>query len=368
MMSPWRCIGIALWVVATASAASAQYPIPDVPANPWPVAPSQSTVTRTHPGGEIGPSRRVESRTRVNGVDLATSVIERPDVEGRMRPSVEMTTETVRIRPNVVRTRQDIFVFDQSRRRMLVESTESEQEIRGDGSSNIVRTTLSPDPTGRLMLTAREIEHIRSVAPGVTETETAIFRPGPNRDLLEAERISQTERQLGAGLQRRDTTRSVRDANGRFQTTETRSEDVRTGPADSRGEETIHRLDATGTLAVDQRDVIRRSRADGHERTTVETFSREGAPTGSLQLNRRVTRTTTSGTDGSSRIDEDVEVRVPVAPGDPLHRVERGSSTIRNIDGRYFEMQREVLELDGNRQMTPRIRETGSAAATSTAR
>jgi hypothetical protein len=214
------------------------------------------------------------------------------------------------------------------------------------------------------MLVSREVEHTRSVSPDVRETETAIFRPGPNRELVETERIDQRERQVGAGLVRRETTRSERDANGRLQATETQSEEVRTGPSDSREEATIQRLDVTGKLAVDERTVVQRSTVDGRERTTEETFTTEGAaPPGTLQLNRRVNRRTTSGADGSSRTDEDVDARVPFAPGEPLRPVQRSSGTIRNIDGRYLEMQRRLFEVDVNRQMTPRVQETGTATA-----
>jgi hypothetical protein len=337
-MMLWRCLGIGVWMVTVSAVASAQYPIPDVPGT-WPGTPSESRVIRT-------------------------SIIERPGVEGKPRPSVETTTETVRTRPNAERTRHDVFVFDPSGRRMLIESTESEQEIRADGSIDIVRNTSSPDPTGRLMLVSREVEHTRSVSPDVRETETAIFRPGPNREMVETERIDQRERQVGAGLVRRETTRSVRDANGRFQATETQNEEVRTGPSDSREEATIQRLDVTGNLAVDERTVVQRSSVNGGDRTTVETFTTEGAARpGSLQLNRRVNRRTTSGGDGSSRTDEDVEARLPFAPGEPLRPVQRSSGTIRNIDGRYLEMQRQRFEVDVNRQMSPKVQETGTATA-----
>jgi hypothetical protein len=365
-MMLWRSLGIGVWMVTASAVASAQYrfpyPVPDVPGT-WPGAPSESRVIRTHLDGTTSPSQRVESRTRVNGVDIVTSIIERPDVEGRMRPSVETTTATVRTRPNAESTRHDVVAFDQSGRRMLIASTESEQKIRADGSIDIVRLTSAPDPAGHLVLVSREVEHTRSVSPEVTETERVLFLVS-DHEMVETERVNQRERQVGAGLVRREMTRSVRDVNGQFHATETRSEEVRTSPSDSREEATIQRPDVTGKLAVDERTVVHRSNVDGRERTTVETSTTEGAARpGNLQLNRRLTRTTTSAADGSSRTDEDVEARVPFAPGEPLHPVQRSSGTIRNIDERYWEMQRRLSEVDVNHQMTPIVRETGTATA-----
>jgi len=367
----WRYFGIGLWMIATAATARAQdsvaapYPIPEVPGKPLPGSPSESAVTRTHPGGEVGPSRRVESHTLANGVESATSVIERPDVQGRMRPSVETKSETVRPRPGVERTRVDVYAFDQSGRRMLVESTESEQETRADGTIDIVRNRSSLDPNGRPTLTSREVERTRSVSPGVKETETSILRPGPNQALVEAERMSETEREVAPGMVRREMTRSVRDGNGRFQATEARSEDIRTAGSTESREEIVQRLDATGKMSVDERTMSQRSTVNGREQTTEETFSRGGAAReGTLQLNRRVTRTTTSAADGSSRTDEDVEARTSFAPGEPLRPVQRSVRTIRNVDGRS-ETQQQVVEPDVNRQMKPRVEETGTATAPS---
>jgi hypothetical protein len=198
----------------------------------------------------------------------------------------------------------------------------------------------------------------------VRETETSIFQPGFNQVLVETERVHQRERQVGAGLVRRETTRSVRDANGRFQATETRSEDVRTAGPDESQEETVQRLDAIGKLSLDERTVTQRSTRNGREQTTEETFSAEGAPrAGTLQLNHRVTRTTTSAADGSSRMDEAVDARTPFAPGEPLRPAQRSVGTIRNIDGQYLEMQRQLFEVDVNRQMPPKVHETGTATA-----
>ena len=361
-MMLWRCLGLALLMIAASATARAQNPTPEVPSNPS-GTPSESKVIRTHPGGEVIPSQRVDSRTRANGVETTTSIIERPDVQGRLRPSVETTTETVRPRPNAESTRRDVSVFDQSGRRMLVETTQSEQELRADGSIDIVRNTSSPDSTGRLALTSREIEHTRSVSADVKETETAIFRPGPNQELLEMERVYQRERQVGPGLVRSETTRSVRDGNGRFQVSETRSEDVRSDGGTETREETVQRLDATGKLSLNERTVARRSSVNGRESETVETFSADGsARAGTLQLNRRITRTTTTGVDGSSRTDEDVEARAPFAPGEPLRPVQRSVRTTRTVDGRA-EVQQQVVEPDVNGQMKPRVQETGTATA-----
>jgi hypothetical protein len=199
----WRGFGIGLLMLAVASTASAQYfppapypyPLAEVPSNPWPGTPSGSTVTRTHPDGAVGPSRRVESRTRANGVETTRSIVERPDVEGRLRASVVTTIETVHL------------VRMSSARALMSSPSTSRAGVCSSSRSSRSRRSV---PTDRLtsfgtrrhrsnrrptLTVPRDRAHEIGLSD-VRETETSIFQPGFNQALVETERVHQRERQL----------------------------------------------------------------------------------------------------------------------------------------------------------------------------
>ena len=170
----------------------------------------------------------------------------------------------------------------------------------------------------------------------------------------ESERIQQTERQVGPDVLRTDSTRSVRDVNARFQRTEERSQEVRTtGRHEHLEEETVHRLDADGKLSLSERNVIRRSMANGQDQTVKETFSRNILEAlmrsdNRMELSQRVRRTTTIAADGGGQTIEEVEARNPVSPNEPMRMVRRTVETIRKVNAERWQTERQVFVLDVN--------------------
>jgi hypothetical protein len=357
------CAGF--WIVLASAAATGQQR--DEQAGPGPKSPAEIVVTRTYPVGGTLPSRSVETtRSGPGDREVVTETIEMPDLDGKLSPTAETTTETIRTGPNAVQTKRDEFGFGAPGQRMLLETIRSEKESLPDGTTRTVQDTLAPDVNGRLVLTSWQIQETRSISPDVKQTDTAVFRPGINQTLQESERIQQTERQISPDLLRSESTLFVRDVNGRFQPTETRTQEVRTtGPSEYVEEETTERLDLNGKSILMERNLTRRSEANGQRQIVIETFSRNISglvrSDNRLELGQRVRRETTFAPDGGGQTVEEVEARVPGSPNEPIRVVQRTVATIRQVDAEQWETERHVFVLDENGRLVLTIKETGQA-------
>jgi hypothetical protein len=290
-------------------------------------------------------------------VALGQQVVEtshRPDIEGRLVPSLEVV-ETTRQEPAATRTIREVFDFDLERRRRLVETVESSRETLPNGDTSAVHTTWAPDVNGRQAVLSRQVERTRSSPSGVRQTETSLFVPhlgGPDRSaatydgLRETERSLYEERRVGAGVVEYVNTYSIRDVNGRWQPTETRRGEAReTGASERVDEETIQRLDVNGKLVDDERTVTRSFRANAREHAEIETYARSD---GRLVLSQRVQRTTTAAPDGGRSIVEEVEGRNPVAPSEPMRAIRRIVTTVRRASSGGWVTEQELFERDVN--------------------
>jgi hypothetical protein len=361
MMSIKHLARVGFWIVIASVVAVGQQR--DNSAGPGSKAPAEGAVTRTNQDGSGTPSRRVETRRESGGREVRTETVETPDSEGRLKPAGETVTETSRRTPNVTRTKRDVFDIAPGQRTLL-ETVESEQEVRPDGSSRTVESTWTPDSGGRLGLTSRQVEETKSSAD-TKQTDTAIFQPGVGAALQESERIQKMERQVRPDLLRTSITRSVRDANGRFQRTEETVQEVRTiGPSQYLEEETVQRLDSDGKLTLSERNVIRRSVANGQDQTVKETFSRNLS--GALmrsdnrpELSQRVRTTTTTTADGGGQTVEEVEARNPVSPNEPMKMVRRTVETLRKVTADRWQTERQVFVRDVNGRWVVATSETG---------
>ena len=260
-----------------------------------------------------------------------------------------------------------MFKFGAPGHRMLLETTQSEQQTLSDGTTRTVQNTSSPDVNGHLGLTSRQIQRTIDLLWCETETDTVVFRPGINAGLEESERIQQTERPVTPDGRRTESTLFVRDANGQFQPTETRSQEIRTtGPSESVEEETIQRLDVNGKLTLSERNVTHLFEANGESRMVMETFSRNVSglilSDNRLVLSQRVRRTTTSAADGGGQTFEEVEARVPGSPNEPLRTVRRAVGTIRRVNAERWRTEQDVFVLDEpNARLLLTVKETGEA-------
>src|SRR5690349_1857047 len=96
----------------------------------------------------------------------------RPDIDGRLVPSLEVVETTRRRAPAATQTIREVFDFDLERRRRLVETVESLRETLPNGDTSAVHTTWAPDVNGRRAVMARQVERTRSSPSDVHQTET----------------------------------------------------------------------------------------------------------------------------------------------------------------------------------------------------
>ena len=318
-----------------------------------PQVPARTVIDRTYAAGDARPRRLVQTRSETGGREVVVETFEQPDIESRLAPVQEIVVETIRTAPNTAQTRRDAFEFSADHRRRLFETTLSQRDTLPNGDISAVHNTWTPDLDGRLRLTSRQIEQTRSAATDVRQTGTTLLVPSLNEALRETERTEYTERRISPGVVRYDSAHLVREVNGRWQPTEMRRGEAReSGPSDRMEEETIERLDMNGKLAVDERNVTRRSNANGQEHVVIETyapyadgFSRSDS---SLALSQRVQRTTRATADGGRQTVEEVESRSQVAPGDPMRLIRRTVTTVRQIGSQRWVTERQVFERDVN--------------------
>ena len=167
---------------------------------------------------------------------------------------------------------------------------------------------------------------------------------------------------------REDSTRLLADVNGRPQPVETRSTEKRqVGPSEHREEETISRPDPSGALVPSERNVIRRSEANGSRQEVIETYALDGdgfrRSDGHLALHERVRISMTATSDGGRRTVEEVEGHNLAAYHDPMRVIRRVVETVRQIGPDRWAVERQVFELDLNGRLVPTGTERTERAA-----
>jgi hypothetical protein len=330
-----------------------------------PASFSSSAVERTYSGGAAVPSRRVQTRTETNGKEVVKETIETVGVDGKMRMAQETSTETVRTGANATQTKRDVYVPDAQGRPRLLETTQIDMQSLGAGSTRSVANTFTPDLNGRLGLAGREVQDVTTPSANVLQTNTTIYRPGTNDPLVESERLQRTERKVSNDLTQAESSRQVRDGNGKWQTAETRSEEVRTTPGQRVAEETVRRADVNGALSVSERRVTTQSKKNNQEETVTETYLQNTQAIVSagnrLELSQRVRNVTAATADGGQQTIREVEERNPVDPKAPMRVIERTVDTVRRVGPDQWELQRQVFALDGNGRLVPVATEKGQA-------
>ena len=155
-----------------------------------------------------------------------------------------------------------------------------------------------------------------------------------------------------------DTTRLLLDINGRPQPIEIRSSEKReVGLSEYWEEETIRRPDLSGTLVLSERNVIRRSEANGLRQEVIETYAYDGEgflrSDGHLALHQRVRISTTATSDGGRQTVEEVEGHNLAAYRDPMRVIRRVVETVRQIGPDRWIIDRQLFEIDMNGRLEP---------------
>jgi hypothetical protein len=224
-----------------------------------------------------------------------------------------------------------------------------------------VENTWRADLNGHLGLFQRQVTEERSISPNVTQKDTSIFRPGVNEPLLEQERYQETERQVSKDVVQNESTRFARTGNGQFRPVEVKSSEVRKTGATESAEELVKRIDANGVLNPAERNVIRRSSANGREEVVSENYLQAASrPTGQLDLYTRTRITTSATSDGGRQTIQEIERHDP-APNGPLKVVERTVETVRPLGNDRWETQRQAFHLDANGRLVPTVAEQGQS-------
>jgi hypothetical protein len=356
-MTLGRIASICFCIVLTSEAASGQ-PQSEVTAQAQKAA-ARTVMERTYVTGDLRPWRRVQTRNESGSREVVVETLEAPDIEGRVTPTQETVTETNRTAPDTAQTRRDVFGFAPDGRRRLVEATDTLRETPANGDSRVIHNTSAPDLNARVSLTSRQIEETRSAAAGVRDTHTTLLVPDLNETLRATERTEYTERLINPGQVRHGSTQLTRDVNGRWQPIEARQGEAREiGASERMEEETIQRRDMNGNLVVEERNVTRRSNANGKEQVVIETYAPYADGISRFALSQRVHRTTTATADGGRYTVEEVEGRSHGAPNDPMRVTRRTVTTVRQVAADRWVTERQVFERDVNGQLRLVINDT----------
>jgi len=254
-----------------------------------------------------------------------------------------------------VKITREVFGKGANDRSLLVETSAAEQQNFPDGTSRTITDTWVPDLNGRVKLSSRRIEETKSASPDERQTEMTRYTPTVNEPFSATEHVQQIERRLGPNLVQTESRVDFRDANGRWQTTETRNKEVRTiSSAEVVEEQTTRSLDGIGGLTVSDRTITRRrSTGNGSDEVVTEVYSpyviglvRDRGS--SLELDRRVSVTTTPTADRGSQSIIETEERLPTVLNGPIRVVARTVETVQESGPDRWETRRQTFWLDGS--------------------
>jgi hypothetical protein len=317
-----------------------------------PQTPVERTTVSSLPGGPG--SKLMRTRTESGGREVVTEVVEVPGTDGRFQTATKTTTETVGIGSDSVKIKRNVFGNGAQGPLTLIETSDADQQKFPDGTFRTITNTWVPDLSGRLGQSSRRVEETKPVGADVQQTVTTLYVPGVNQALTESERVQETQRRVNPNLVRTDSHRDVRDANGQWQTTETRNKEVRTvGRAEVAEEETVRSLDADARLTLSERTVTRRSNSNGSEQEVKEVYSantpgQARQPGSPLELDHRIHVTTTRASDGGSQTITETEARNPSLVNGPMQVVTRTVETVRQIAPDVWQTQRQTFAVDGS--------------------
>ena len=343
----------ALWIALTSAAFGQQKTAPNTTQAP-PQRPAQDTVVRSYPGSYMPGSRVVRTRTESGDGEVVAETVEMPGPDGRFETRTKTITETVSVGSNSVKIKREVYGSGAYGALRLIETSVADQEKFPDGTSRTTTNAWVPDLSGRLNLSYRRIEETKSLSPDVQQTETILYVPSINEPLRESERVLKTERRVSSNLVHTATQRKVRDANGQWQTTETRDQEVHTvGRGEVVAEETVRNLDGDKKLTISEKTITHRSTTNGSDQVVTEVYSpyRPGLvtePGNPLMLNARIRVTTAPTANGGSQTISETEAPDPAVLNGPIRLVSRTVETVRQIGPDVWETQRQTVTLDGS--------------------
>ena len=116
---------VAIWLLVRVSAEIS------MPLQGPATSPASSTIERSYDAGAGTPLRRTQSRTESNGREVIKETTEVPGPDGKLKTSLETTTETVRTGPDSTQIKREVFAPDAQGRSRLVEISQTEVQKSG---------------------------------------------------------------------------------------------------------------------------------------------------------------------------------------------------------------------------------------------
>ena len=285
--------------------------------------PNQSwTVITDSKGANVNPARIIESHSE-NGnraIDKKSSEIHRFD--GNFEPYQDIERETLELDPATVRTTTRTFGRDGNGTKILVQIIEEEKHILPGGGSNVLCITSSPDVSGTLRVSRREITETKMIGNDVEETQTTVMLPSLNGGLVPVLKARESRKRVTSDSVESQKTTLLLDGAGNWQVSEIRQATTRQEGTNRTTEERVSRLDSEGKLVEVSHVVSKESEStSGKKRSVVETYSIDVPGTtrdGSLHLVERKTSTERSSSTGERATEQRVEQTNPGDPGSGL--------------------------------------------------
>jgi len=278
-------------------------------------ASTSRTDTIESLGGNVNPTRTVESHTQSGNRTVDNRSIQRLGASGNFEPYQDIETETVKVNATTVRTTTRAFGRDADGAKTLVQVTEEESHVLPGGGSSLVRSTSNPDANGGLQLVQRQIEETKKIGKDVEETRSTVLLPGGNGELAPAMKVQERRQQGPDGKIESQKTTLLPDGNGNWQVGEVKQTTIRQDGKNRSSEETISRSDLDGNLGTVSRTVSKESEGGaGVTQKTVETYSADvpgSARDGSLHPVQRITTTQRASSTGGQTTEQHVEQPVP---------------------------------------------------------
>lgn len=306
---------------------------------------SWTITTQTHTEN-VNPTRVSERHTRNGKCNVDEQSVEVAGSAGHFEPYQDITTETIQVDVNTVRTTTRAFARDINGAKTMVQVTEEEKRLLPQGNSKVSRSISRPDSNGKLQEASREIEETKHISDDVEETKTTLMLPNSS-GVLAPVKTSEERRQRNAD-QSIDSQKStfLLDGGGKWQISEKRQAHSRREGNDLSTEEHVLRPDDSGRLEEVSRVKSKEIEvAPGERSRTIETYSVDvpgWARDRNLHLVERVSTRVYTSQDGRQTSEEKLE---QTNPGDPVSGPRVTAVTTENLrpDGAGAEVTRTTL-------------------------
>ena len=326
-------------------AAQWQYAHPSKPNEP-------STATTDTAVTDRQPSRTTETHETSGNRSVDTKTEHVLGANGAYQPASETEEETIQVNATTKRTVERTYQWDVNGQRSLVKVTEEDAHSSASGETHLVRTTSSPDASGNLQITQREVADTNKTGPDAQETKATFYRLDGNGGLAPSVQTQELQKRNADHTVEVKTTILRPDSSDHWEVGEVKESTITEDGKNRTSDERISRADSEGRLSETSRTVRHETEnAAGEKNETVETYSTDQpglTPDGALHLVRRVTSVQNADPGGKTT---EQQVEQPV-PGDPHSNLQITAKTQYVVkyggSGTQQSNAAEVRDVNGN--------------------